>query len=238
LTSPTLPELVELHLDGLYLRDAAGLMLRARADRPAPRVHLVRTVEGNRWLLNATLPAAIRGPVEALLATEGVLETVEAMERRPPACREALLALLAEDRPPGGEYRGPAFTFPAGLPEPAHPVEVLAGPEEARPHRDLAWLGEFVETDRPVVIAREAGGEAVALCHSARLADCAAEAGVEVVEAFRRRGLARAVTLGWAQILRTTGREPLYSTQWENEASRATARSLGLTAYAEDWHID
>ena len=30
---------------------------------------------------------------------------------------------------------------------------------------------------------------------------------------------------------------PLYSTSWDNEASRAVARRLGLLLIGEDWHL-
>lgn len=230
---------VELHLDALYERDAAGLTVAVRpGTRPPPRVHLVRTVEGNRWLLSAALPPSTRAALDALFAVEPVAYSVDAMERQPPASRDAVLALLAEDQPLAGEYRGPAFTFPPTLGEPSMPVEVLATPEAARPHPDVAWLAAFVDTDRPVVVARSEAGEAVAFCHSARLGPASAEAGLEVVEAYRRRGMGRSVTLGWAEAIRAGGRVPLYSTWWENEASRAVARSLRLLAYAEDWHVD
>lgn len=246
-----LEDTVELHLDALYERDFRSdsevriASIRA-GTRPPPRVHLVRTIEGNRWLLSAALTPALCATLDALLATEPTLPTIEAMEYRPPATREAVLALLASHAPVADEYRGPAFTFPSTLPAPSLPIEVLPTPEAARPHPDIAWLASFIDTDRPVVVARDLprafphdiGGEAVALCHSARLGPRSAEAGLEVVAAHRRRGLAKAVTLGWAHATRATGREPLYSTWWGNEASRATARSLGLVPYAEDWHVD
>lgn len=239
LAPSTRSALVELHLDALYERDAGGLLLAIRAsDRPPPRVHLVRTIEGNRWLLSAALPPALRDALAATLADEPVVPSTEAMEHRPPACRDTVLALLAEEHPLAGEYRGPAYTFPEALGEPPASIEVLGAPGEARPHPVLAWLAAFVEADRPVVVTRSEAGEAVAMCHSARLGPASAEAGLEVVEAYRRQGLARAVTAGWAEAIRAGGRVPLYSTWWENEASRATARSLGLIPYAEDWHID
>ena len=234
----SLEDTVELHLDSLYERDTAGLIVRMRAsDRPPPRVHLVRTVEGNRWLFAASLSPAARVALDALLAAEPVVPLIEAMEYREPVCRDALAAVLASDALPTNEYRGPAFTFPSAPPPPAQPVEVLATPEVARPHPDIAWLAEFVDTDRPVVIAR-VEGSSVAFCHSALISPASAEAGLEVVEAYRRRGLAKAVTLGWAHATRAIGRVPLCSTWWGNEASRATASSLGLLPYAEDWHVD
>lgn len=234
----SLEDTVELHLDALYERDTAGLILRMRAsNRPPPRVHLVRTVQGNRWLFAASLAPATQAALDALLTAEPVVPLVEAMEYREAACRDALAAVLASDAPPANEYRGPAFTFPSALPPPAQPVEVLATPEVARPHPDVAWLASFIDTDRPVVVAR-VDGSAVAFCHSARIGPASAEAGLEVIAAYHRRGLAKAVTLGWAHAIRATGRVPLYSTWWGNEASRATARSLGLLPYAKDWHID
>ncbi len=236
---PGLAATVELHLDALYERDAAGLLLSVRGSAaPPPRIHMVRTGEGNHWLLSAALPPRTRAAVELLLVAEPVADDLNAMERFAPSCRDAMLALLAQEQLPEREYRGPAFTFPGFLGVPSLPVETLGDPTAARPHTSLAWLAGFVDSDRPVVVARDDAGETVVVCHSARLGPASAEAGLEVAEAYRRRGLARAVTLGWARAIQAAGRVPLYSTSWENEASRATARSLGLLPYAEDWHID
>jgi len=231
-------EAARLHLDALYERDARGRLVRPRGTGrvPAPRLHLVRTVEGNRWLLSSTLGQDLRDRLDALLASEPVLPDLDAAETRPPACREAVLATLG-GRAPVEEYRGPAFLFPALLPPVEPPVEVLHVPDDERPHPGLAWLATFEAVDRPLVVARGSGGEAVACCHAARSGPEAVEAGLEVVEPYRRRGLGRAVTTGWAWAVRAAGRVPLYSTSWQNEASRATARSLGLLAYAEDWHV-
>ncbi|MDA0271296.1 MAG: GNAT family N-acetyltransferase, partial [Chloroflexi bacterium] len=74
-------------------------------------------------------------------------------------------------------------------------------------------------------------------CHSARRSNPAAEAGLEVAAEARRRGLGVAVTARWAASVREGGREPLYSTTWDNVASRGVARRLGLEVYAEDWHL-
>ncbi len=77
-------------------------------------------------------------------------------------------------------------------------------------------------------------GAAVSLFHSARLTDQAAEAGVETLEAYRGHGYATAVVAEWARAIRATGRVPLYSTSWDNLASRAVARGLGLVQYGTD----
>jgi hypothetical protein len=41
----------------------------------------------------------------------------------------------------------------------------------------------------------------------------------------------------WARAVRALGAEPLYSTSWQNAASRAVARKLGLVLYGTDLSI-
>jgi len=61
---------------------------------------------------------------------------------------------------------------------------------------------------------------------------------VVTVEAFRGRGFASAVVAAWANAVRESDRVPLYSTSWENAASRAVATKLGLTLYGADLWIE
>ena len=75
------------------------------------------------------------------------------------------------------------------------------------------------------------------LCGCARRTDEAAEASLETAEPFRAQGLAERVTAAWAIAVRASGRMPLYSTSWENSASLAVARKLGLTTYAASWSL-
>ncbi|MBI4639501.1 MAG: GNAT family N-acetyltransferase [Candidatus Tectomicrobia bacterium] len=73
--------------------------------------------------------------------------------------------------------------------------------------------------------------------HSSRLSDRAAEAGVETLEEFRGHGYATNVTAGWALAIRERGLIPFYSTWWENIASQAVARQLGLILYGVELHF-
>ena len=102
---------------------------------------------------------------------------------------------------------------------------------------ELAWIRDASAAEHPLAVIRNADGEVVAVCHSARLTPAAAEAGVETATAYRGRGFAGAVVLCWAQAVVAQGRLPLYSTNWTNHASRAVARKLGLTMFGEDFSI-
>jgi predicted GNAT family acetyltransferase len=54
---------------------------------------------------------------------------------------------------------------------------------------------------------------------------------------YRRQGYASAPVLAWARAVRMRGLVPLYSTSWQNTASRALARKIGLFQFANDLHI-
>jgi predicted GNAT family acetyltransferase len=60
---------------------------------------------------------------------------------------------------------------------------------------------------------------------------------VETLEGYRGRGHAPAAVAAWARAVRATGRIPLYSTSWDNLASQAVARKLGLIPYGADFSL-
>lgn len=227
----------DLHLDALYERTAPDRILRVRStDVGTPLVHLLRTAEANYGLIAASVPREVAEAIERLFAAEPVMGPGE-WEQTPPRCADAVRALL----PPASAYRGPAFGFPALLPSVTPPagfrIEVLAEPDGVVTAPMVAWIAEAKPDEQPLVVARDASGRVVAACHAARRSDAATEAGLEVDPSVRRAGLGVAVTGAWASAVRAGGREPLYSTSWENQASRGVARRLGLLLRGEDWHL-
>ena len=93
-----------------------------------------------------------------------------------------------------------------------------------------------VHHERPCfVVVSE--GRAVSLCTTVRRSDVAAEAGVETVETHRRRAYAVEPTRAGASALHEEDLIPLYSTFWENTASRRVAEKLGAVHYASDYRL-
>lgn len=228
-------ELAEIHLELLYETDERGLLLRSRdPEIVAPLLHLVRTVEGNRWLIAASLDEHVRYGLQETLESEPVPSSLETLEMKPPA-PPGVREILRESRGRRSEYRGPAFTFPQDMAAPGVTVEVLLKARDAVIVPELGWIGAVGERGRPMCVSRNESREIVAVCHAARSTARAAEAGVETASEYRGRGLAAAVVAGWAAVVRAEGRVPVYSTSWSNLPSRAVARRLGLAMFGEDW---
>jgi hypothetical protein len=227
------PSLIEIQLDVLLARDALGQLTATRdpVARPAPRLFLGRSGDGNVWATHRDLDQATKEALHRLCSAEPRL-AIPRVEQSP-ASRERVCELLA---PVEAEYRGPAYLLPERLPRDDRAREVAAD-ESSMWVEAFPWLAEAFEAMSPVVIAFEAGQPA-AICHSPRgCTASAAEAGVETLEPFRGRGLATAAVACWARAVQRSGRLALYSTSWENAASQGVARRLSARLYGEDWHV-
>ncbi|HEY1015206.1 MAG TPA: hypothetical protein VGE07_21045 [Herpetosiphonaceae bacterium] len=236
---PTDAELLELRADLLFVTDASG-RLRFHAEPgypedeldPAPRLWLGRTRAATSWRFRRDLSADLIAVLEPLC--QAVPPLADPADPAPWAApiREALGAVA----PVAAEERGPAYWIP---PAPVPPIASIV--TEATAHvleRFFPWkrssrLG-FAAAPLCATIIDDV---AVAICHCARLTDAAAEAGVETAASERGKGYSRAAVAGWAAALRQGGRQPLYSTSWDNLASQGVARSLEMDWYGEDWSV-
>lgn len=228
--------LAGLHLDALYVRDAAGFVTASRDPNVTPPpFHLVRTPGGNRWVLAARLGTAQRAQLATVLSVQPpIADCADAQAH--PAALQTIAAALAEHASAAREYCGPAFFFPDQLPTASH-AELLADVRNAPREGPFAWLRDADPESGPIAMVRADNGDVASVCYSARSAPAVAEAGVETVGEYRLRGYGSIAVVAWATTVRQGGRVPLYSTQWENIASRALASRLGLICYAEDLHI-
>ncbi len=219
--------LMRAHVDALFTYDAAGRMLRVNdpEGKVAPRLYVGRTVHGvelrcrydvDDELAQALAAVALSEPGEDALCVS-------------PYGAARYEELLARHAPIERTSAGPAYCFPRELPVSSDVV--LATPENANllaPPLD-PWLAD-IALGRPTVMLVN-DGQAVSICSSVRITDVAHEAGVETAAEFRGRGYAARVVAAWARMIRERGRMPLYSTSWQNQASQAVARKLGLLRY-------
>lgn len=224
--------LLDLQIATLFRLDAAGdlLAINEPDEPPAPRLFLGRTLAGNRWHLRHDLPDELRAELVRILATEPLATDLAA----PPVTAAALRAALADHAPLVNEWGGPAWVFPEVLPQQEAEAMLLTDTTPLR-RTFPGWAADFAMSRPGAAIIQ--GGEAVAVCCSARTSAGAAEAGVNTLPEWRGRGYARGVVVAWAGAVRAAGRIPLYSTSWDNLASRGVARSLGLRLYAADFHL-
>lgn len=226
-------QLLQLQVDTLFTHDARGRICYANepGGERAPRFFFGRSREGNIWRCRDDVAEETARTLDELASEEPVRDDLRAEPRH----LDAFLAALRSDRESASIASGPAYRFPDELPLPTN-VRHLTRSDLHLLHLmawDLDEAAREFEGREPYMAVVE-NGAAVSLCHSARLSDRAAEAGVETVEAYRGRGYASAVVAGWAHTIRATGRIPLYSTSWNNLASQGVARKLRLVQYGTD----
>jgi RimJ/RimL family protein N-acetyltransferase len=226
-------ELLDLHVEALFRRDIDGRMYanNTLGFEPAPRFYLGRCEEGAVALVRDDVPPQIAADLLELASAE----PPHMSPRSGPRFAASYLELLSEDGPVSRTYFGPAFVLPAGVSLPPAEARELTRGDIALFSPHFPWLKADVEAGQPAFgLVRD--GVLVGQCCCARLTARAAEAGLEVAEAYRGRGFAKDCTAAWAQHIRASGRVAMYSTTWENEASLAVAAALGFEQYATDWH--
>jgi hypothetical protein len=226
-------ELMLLHVETLFTHDAAGDLVRVNEPdgAPAPRFFLGRTADGAVRHFRHDVDRDLRRELDAASEDDAPRDRVVDSPIDPARYEE----ILARRAPVQKTWVGPAFCIPQELPTAAGTVHVTEA-NATLLHRHLeAWVPD-VRLCQPMV-ALAVDGHAVAVCCSGRRTARAHEAALETAVAFRGRGYAAQVVTGWARAVRDAGRVPLYSTSWQNEASRAVARKLALICFGSDLHI-
>jgi hypothetical protein len=223
-------ELARLQAAALFVHDERGRLLRINESdpaEPAPRLFLSRTSEGNLWRTRYDLPTDLAIALERLAADEPIVTDLSQ-----PAHYEAeYIALLERHAPLTNTYTGPALYLPNFTP-PAGAQAVTITPANAALLELYYPYARREYAELVPVIVRVEDGVAVSICFSARITEQVAEAGVHTAEHYRGHGYAAETVRGWASAIRAMGRLPLYSTEWDNAASRAVARKLGAVQYA------
>jgi RimJ/RimL family protein N-acetyltransferase len=225
-------QLIEIQARVLFTHDANGRIVAINEPdgEAAPRFFLGRTTTGNLCRFRHDVPDDIVAELTALFNREPIPQDL----RKPPLYLDAYQQILALHAPTGVAEHGPAYYFPEVITPPAGIATTRmthANADVLQSH--FGWMIPVLHL-MPPVYAVVQDGSAVAVCFSSRIPSVADEAGVNTVEAYRGRGYAVAVVASWANAIRGLGRTPLYSTRWDNLASQAVARKLGLVMYGDD----
>jgi len=223
--------LLEQHADVLFAMDATSRLtsLNEPDAEGAPRLFLARGRTSMRIWLGTDVPRAMGDACRALVADLPLWDGCEPDG----SLFEPLRAALSAETPVTAETRGPAFRFGprVEVPHVADPV-IVDGASAHLLERFFPYTRSVLAWRAPVV-GVVVDGAIVSACYTARHRPAACEAGVATEEAYRGRGFGALVVSAWCDAVQREGRRPLYSTTWDNEASRAIARTLGLIPYAD-----
>jgi hypothetical protein len=226
-------ELMRVHVETLFTHDAHGRLVQVNepAGAPAPRFFLGRTLEGVVLRLRHDVGADVKRELEATVRSDVFQEHVVDSPTDP----SRYVEILARSAPVNRTWAGPVFAFPPELPPPTDTVRVTEQNAHVLHPELAAWIPD-VPLSQPMCVVT-IDGYAATVCCSVRRATYAHEAGVETAPPYRGRGYAARAVAAWARAVREMGRAPLYSTSWENEASRAVARQLALIPFGSDLHF-
>jgi hypothetical protein len=220
--------LMNSRADALFTQDDRGRMIAVNepSGGPAPSFYLGRTAEGSFARFGHTLS----GDQVQHLQDTAQSEPVGDLSLLPKQ-HGAFVALF-----PGAEvWGGPAYAFP----------DVELGTDTAISintanagllHGAMGAWQDAVDFRCPLVAVVEEG-RAVAVCASVRITPEVHEAGVETLPEYRSKGYAARAVAGWADLVRNSGATPVYSTSWDNTASRSVAAKLELVQFGEDFHL-
>jgi hypothetical protein len=225
--------LMRLRVSTDFTFDVHGRMLcsnepREDARQPAPRLSLSRTRGGTVVRYGATMPESLVKDLARIVEHD----LVHGELRLSLATAAAVRTILERQAPITAVISGPCYRFRDSIKHPPGVVrltsDILALVRDTYP-----WLYDELADWEPC-FAAVANDQAVSVCFSSRLGPAVAEAGVNTLPAFRRRGHAVAVTVAWGAAVRASGRISLYSTAWTNVASQGVARRLRLVMFGAD----
>jgi hypothetical protein len=227
------PELACLRLEALYHRDHRGRLLSVNEwnGGTAPRFHLMRTARQSFGRYGADLADDLVVRLEAVRAQE----PIGRRQGERPGLHRKYLELLALHAPAARVWAGPVFTFPDDMGADVRTVSI----DDRNAHLLRGGFDDWLPDIRyrqPFCAVVE-DGRAVSICASVRITDSVHCAGVETLAGHRRRGHAACTVAGWAFAVRSRGANPVYSTSWDNEASRRVAARLHLVPIGVDFHV-
>lgn len=230
----------ELHLQTCLVLNDEGRIISTREPHASrgPLFILVRGATACAWAVRVDVPGEVARELDRLARGEPPTRDLHEAPVHADRYISVLQGRIASGEVPATKNRqcdGPAFAFPDGLVQPADVVVVED--ERLLEHQFRGWVPGEIAAGRSPVLAIIEDGRPASICFCARRSTVAAEAGLDTAVAYRGRGYGPRVAAAWALSIRGSGRTPLYSTSWTNQASLAVARKLNLLPYASVWTL-
>jgi hypothetical protein len=216
----------------LFRTNAAGELISinepAEADtEPAPAIYICYA--NGRFLLKH----GVGVPEQWIKNLRDILGRVDGPANVPHTVIVAIIRKSALDHVDIAEIEiGPAFYIPQMPVKASDVFEINQWNRDALEPR-FGYTYRHLDQLQPC-IAKVIGDKAVAICRTVRRSSFGLEGGVDTILEFRTRGFGAETVASWAAKVWSLGFIPCYSTQWENKASLALARKLGMIQYATD----
>ncbi len=237
-------QLLAIEIETLWVKDDRGRLLRTREANGRAAPHLVIATSGDSQM------AAIGKDVPDALASE--VERAVAGSPHPPNPATAPVALaryrqlLESSVGPVEISSGPSYVVPpaTAFPSTAEIQRSDGGDIDALQSKNPGRAGwspgewrQLLRGDLGPWAMATIGGQVVAICHTSRLGDRGAEAGVWTDPGFRGQGHAAAVTAAWASLFDHSQRALFYSTAAENLSSQRVVARLHLREIGWLWSL-
>jgi hypothetical protein len=235
-------QLIEIEIETLWKRDARGRLTTTaeRNGRPAPHVVIAIATDGQRAAIGSDVPGAVAEDLRAVVADSPLAAAPSAPPVAILRCRQLLEPVVGSLE----LSSGPSYWIPLGTQYASKAAVVVPGSNGVEPLRRLPPDGWSPDEWRDLMdgalgpwAAAGEGDQVVALCHSARLTDRGAEAGVWTAPGHRGQGLAASVTAAWSALFDRGEWHLFYSTSADNFSSQNVARRLRLRPIGWIWKV-
>jgi hypothetical protein len=219
-------ELMEIHVHVLFEHDDNGRLtvLNEPPKDIAPLVFIGTTRLGSVIRYSNTLDAKLVEGLEKAFDTE------------PDERLGKVLTLVNKERPIHDVWFGPAYVFPSIEAGTCPRITQVTNENKEILQPLFPYTFEDFDYKQPCYVIIE-DNMPVSICCSARQTSRAAEASLFTHGNYRGRGYGVDVAKAWAAEVQKQGRLALYSTSWNNFASRAVAKKLQLIEHGTDFHI-
>lgn len=223
--------LLDQHADVLFRMDTDGKLagLNEPGDDPPPRLFLARDETTHRLWFRADVGEAT---IDACRDIARELPPWD-FQQPPRSLYAPLRKAIDREGPIEDESNGPAYRFGDRVDLPNEALAIVIDGTSAPLLESNFPYTRSVLAFRSPVVGVMVDGSVVSACYCARKRPNACEAGVDTIERYRGLGFAALVVSAWRDAVEKEGREPLYSTSWDNLASRTVAAKLWLIPYAE-----